>query len=318
MNWTKPQEDFAIVLLNYNGKNWLELFLSDLIQNSPPQSVYLIDNGSQDDSINYATLLLDSDNIIHLDYNLGFAGGYNKGLQFINKKYFCLLNTDVLVKKDWFQGCLQLLSENDTIGAVQPKILDYYDQKKFEYAGAAGGTLSVIKIPGARGRNIFNCDIDSGQYNEIAEIDWASGCALFIRKDDFYRIGGFDEVFFAHQEEIDLCLRLKQWGKRILYCPDSQVYHAGGGTLKKSSSKKTYLNFRNNLLMIAKNTHTISFILLLLIRLPLDGLLAIYLGFKNGISHFFAVIRAHFTFYALLPYAYKRKHEFLQLLKNKF
>ena len=291
----------AVAILNWNGKNWLEKFLPSVIQFSQKADIYVIDNFSTDDSIEFLRQNFPSVTIITNDKNYGFAGGYNEGLKKINAAYYCLLNSDVEVTENWIEPVLELFENNSEIVAVQPKVLAYNNKKFFEFAGAGGGLIDNLGYPYCRGRVFDDLEEDKGQYNDETEIFWASGCCFFIRSKDFWEQKGFDSRFFAHQEEIDLCWRLVNTGKKIFYTGKSTVYHVGGGTLNKQSAQKTYLNIRNNLSMMLKNLPFPQLIWLLLLRLCLDGLAAIYLGFKNGFPHLWAFARAHFGFYAQLP-----------------
>lgn len=243
----------AIAILNWNGQSWLEKFLPTVIQHSPNTDVYVIDNASTDQSVDYLLAHFPSVKVIINKENTGFAGGYNNGLQHIDAEIYCLLNSDVEVTENWISPVVKLFEKDPDIAAIQPKILDYHRKNFFEFAGAAGGMIDNLGYPYCRGRIFENLEEDKGQYNDETEILWASGCSLFIRRKDFWEQNGFDERFFAHQEEIDLCWRLKNTGKKIYYTGESTVYHVGGGTLSRQSPQKTYLNFRNNLSMMLKN-----------------------------------------------------------------
>lgn len=291
----------AIAILNWNGKNWLEKFLPSVIIQSPNTEIYVIDNNSNDDSIPFLRSNFPSIKVIQNKSNSGFAAGYNEGLKSIKADIYCLLNSDVEVTENWIAPILRLFSEDKDIAAIQPKILDYHQKDKFEFAGAGGGLIDNLGYPYCRGRIFENIEFDNGQYNDEIEIFWASGCSLFIRSDDFWKMNGFDERFFAHQEEIDLCWRLRNEGRKIYYCGKSTIYHVGGGTLKKENPEKTYLNFRNNLSMMLKNLPTSKVFFILFFRLHLDGYAAFYLAYKNGWRFLWAVLKAHVYFYIQLP-----------------
>lgn len=293
--------NLAIAILNWNGKNWLEKFLPNIISHSENTDVYVIDNASTDDSVVFLKLNFPQVKIIQNAENHGFAGGYNEGLKKIDAEIYCLLNSDVEVTENWLKPVLDLFQKDLNIAAVQPKILDYNRRNFFEFAGAAGGFIDNLGYPYCRGRIFENIEEDKGQFNDETEIFWASGCCLFIRSEDFWKQNGFDARFFAHQEEIDLCWRLKNDGKKIFYTGKSTVYHVGGGTLNKQSAQKTFLNMRNNLSMLVKNLPSSDVVWIIFSRLVLDGAAALYFAFKNGFSHFWAVLRAHFSFYAQLP-----------------
>lgn len=310
----------AVAILNWNGRNWLEKFLPSVIQFSQKADIYVIDNLSTDDSIEFLKQNFPSVTIITNDKNYGFAGGYNEGLQKIHADYYCLLNSDVEVTENWIDPVLELFENNSEIVAVQPKILAYDNKKFFEFAGAGGGLIDNLGYPYCRGRVFDDLEEDNGQYNDETEIFWASGCCFFIRSKDFWEQKGFDARFFAHQEEIDLCWRLINTGKKIFYTGKSTVYHVGGGTLNKQSAQKTYLNIRNNLSMILKNMPFPQLIWVIFFRLCLDSIAGIYFCFKNGLPHFWAVIRAHFGFYAQLPGTVKLRqaHQKVKFYQSKW
>jgi len=291
----------AIAILNWNGKSWLEKFLPGVIQYSSETEIYVIDNASTDDSIDFVRRTFPLVKIIENASNSGFAAGYNEGLRSIDADVFCLLNSDVEVTEGWLQRVVALFKENAEIAVIQPKILDYNNRNQFEFAGAAGGFLDNLGYPYCRGRLFETVETDLGQYDDEAEIFWASGCCFFIRSKDFWAQNGFDERFFAHQEEIDLCWRLQNAGRRIFYTSQSTVYHVGGGTLNKQSARKTFLNIRNNFTMLLKNLPTKAVFPVLLARLILDAAAAVHFGLKMGFPHFLAVIQAHFGFYRQIP-----------------
>ncbi|MBH70627.1 MAG: dTDP-Rha--alpha-D-GlcNAc-pyrophosphate polyprenol alpha-3-L-rhamnosyltransferase [Flavobacteriales bacterium] len=299
----------SIVLLNWNGKKLMQKFLPTLIKNSKGIDIYVVDNNSNDDSVKYLQENFNSIKIIHHKQNLGYAKGYNDAIKNIKTKYLVLINSDIETTKNWYQPIIDLMQKQIKIAACQPKVLDYNNKNYFEYAGASGGFIDLFGYPFCRGR-IFNfLESDKSQYEDNKEVFWATGACLFIKKSSFDEVSGFDEDYFAHQEEIDLCWRLKNKGYKIMVCPKSVVYHVGGGTLEKSSSFKTYLNFRNNLLTLYKNLTRTELIWILPVRFILDGIAGIsFLIRKNGFSHLIAVIKAHISFYSKLPkYFTKRK-----------
>ncbi|MDC8104226.1 glycosyltransferase family 2 protein [Chryseobacterium sp. B21-037] len=299
----------AVVILNWNGKDWLEKFLPGVVRFSADADIYVIDNLSTDNSIDYLKSQFPTVKIIYNDRNYGFAGGYNVGLKNIRADYYCLLNSDVEVMENWITPVLDLFERDPEIAAIQPKVLSYQNKKHFEFAGAAGGLIDNLGYPYCRGRVFDDVEEDKGQYNDEAEIFWASGCCFFIRSKDFQEQNGFDERFFAHQEEIDLCWRLINTGKKIYYTGKSTVYHVGGGTLNKQSPQKTYLNIRNNLSMMLKNLPFPKLIWLIFFRLCLDSIAGIYFGLKNGFPHLWAVVRAHFGFYAQVHGTWKLRQK---------
>lgn len=265
----------AIAILNWNGRKLLEEFIPSVVEFSKEAEIYVIDNHSDDDSIEFLKTNFPSVKIIKNEENFGYAGGYNKGLEEIDADIFCLLNSDVKVVENWLIPIENLFSSNSEISVIQPKILDYKNPEYFEYAGAGGGFIDNFGYPFCRGRVFWTLEKDKGQYDDTIQTFWASGACLFIRKNDFLEIGGFDEGFFAHMEEIDLCWRLNNSGKKIFYCGESKVYHLGGGTLKNSNPKKTYLNFRNSLWMLVKNLPKGKAFPLVFTRLSLDGITGI-------------------------------------------
>lgn len=300
-------KSLAIVILNWNGKKWLEQFLPSVIAHSANAEVFVIDNASEDDSVSFLASDFPEVKVIQNAKNHGFAGGYNEGLKQINADIYCLLNSDVEVTPGWLEPVLDVFEHHPEVAAVQPKILDYNRRTHFEFAGAGGGMMDNLGYPWCRGRIFDRLEQDLGQYDDVAEIFWASGCSLFIQSADFWKENGFDERFFAHQEEIDLCWRLKNSGRKIFYTGQSAVYHAGGGTLNKQNPQKTYLNFRNNLTMLLKNLPFPKLLWLIFFRLCLDGVAGIYFGITQGFGHLWAVVRSHFGFYGMIPGTLKRR-----------
>jgi GT2 family glycosyltransferase len=290
----------AVVILNWNGVEFLEKFLPSVTQHSAIAGIVVADNNSTDDSVAFVKETYPSIRVVQLDKNYGFAGGYNKALQQIDAKYYVLLNSDVEVTANWLEPMIAMLENDDSIAACQPKLLDYNNRNLFEYAGGAGGFLDKYGYPFCRGRVFDNLEEDKGQYDEPAEIFWACGASLFIRSELYHSAGGLDEFFFAHMEEIDLCWRLKNLGHRIMACPESVVYHVGGGTLNKINPKKTFLNFRNSLLTLHKNLQPSDRFRILFIRLCLDGAAGAKLLLSGKPHHCWAVMRAHFSFYGNL------------------
>ncbi len=310
----------AIAILNWNGKKWLEKFLPIVVQHSPEADIYIIDNASEDDSVTFVENNFPSVKVIQNSKNEGFAAGYNSGLKNIDAEIYCLLNSDVEVTQNWIPPMIALFDSDQSIAAAQPKILSYHNRNFFEYAGAGGGFIDNLGFPYCRGRIFNSIEEDKGQYDDETEIFWASGCSLFIRSKDFREQGGFDERFFAHQEEIDLCWRLKNSGKKIMYTGKSAVYHVGGGTLSNQNPEKTFLNFRNNLSMMLKNLPFPNLLWLLFFRLSLDGIAGIQFAFRHGFSHLWAVVRSHVGFYAQLPETWRRrqKHQIRKYYQEKW
>ena len=245
----------AIVILNWNGEKYLQQFLPILINNTTLADVEIIvaDNASTDASLFILKEKFPTIRTIVLDKNYGFAGGYNKALEQIEADFYVLLNSDVEVTPNWLKPMIDYMIEHENVAACQPKILSYYQRKNFEHAGAAGGYIDLLGFPFCRGRVLGTVEEDKGQYDNIVDVFWATGACLVTRSKIYWKVGGLDDEFFAHMEEIDLCWRLKSRGYRVVCVPESSVYHIGGGTLNVESSHKTYLNFRNNLLMLYKN-----------------------------------------------------------------
>jgi len=287
----------------------LAQFLPSVIQHSLEfAEVIVADNASTDDSVSFVKENFPSVRIITLDRNWGFAAGYNKALEQVDAEYYILLNSDVEVTADWINPVVALMDSDATIAACQPKIRSYRKKEEFEYAGAAGGFIDKWGYPFCRGRIFHVFEEDKGQYDDIREVFWASGAALFVRAELYRKAGGLDEDFFAHMEEIDLCWRLKNMGYSVYFHPQSLVYHVGGGTLLMGTPRKTFLNFRNNLQLMSKNLPKRKFIPLILLRLVLDGIAAIsFLPNPNGWGNFRAVFRAHFSYYWLFPRLMKKR-----------
>lgn len=243
----------AVVILNYNGAEMLRRFLPSVIEYSPEAEVIVADNASTDNSAEVMRNEFPAVRLICLDKNYGFADGYNKALQQVTAEYYILLNSDVEVTDGWLAPMLAFMDANNDVAACQPKLLSYKEKEFFEYAGGAGGFIDRYGYPFCRGRIFDTVEKDNGQYDNITDLFWATGAALMIRSADYQSTGGLDGTFFAHMEEIDLCWRLRARGRRIVCVPSSSVYHVGGATLAKSNPRKTFLNFRNNLLMLYKN-----------------------------------------------------------------
>lgn len=292
--------EIAVVILNWNGKNFLEKFLPFVYRNASGASIVVADNASTDDSVHFLESRYPDVRIIRNEENGGFARGYNRALQHVKARYYLLLNSDVEVTAGWLAPLLQIMNADDTIGACQPKVKDYNNRKLFEYAGAAGGFIDCYGYPLCRGRIINTIEEDRGQYDDNSEIFWASGAAMMIRAELFHKLGGFDEDFFAHMEEIDLCWRMKNAGYKIMYCGASTVYHVGGGTLHKSNPRKTYLNFKNNLSLLHKNLSQKRLFFVLFARLMMDGLAAVTYILKMEWGNFAAVLKAHYAYYTHL------------------
>lgn len=288
----------AIVIVHWNRCNLLEQFLPSVCNTDYENlDVYVVDNASTDNSVAYLREHFPKVKIIELDNNYGYAGGYNRALKFIKADYYVLLNNDIEVPPQWLKPLVSAMEANSAIAACQPKMLDYMHKNMFEYAGASGGYLDSFGYAFCRGRVFDTLENDNGQYDTAQEIFWATGACLCIRAESFHQVSGFDEHFFAHMEEIDLCWRLKLRGHKIFVVPESHVFHVGGGTLNKMSAQKTYLNFRNNLIMLTKNEPIGKLLWLIPLRSCLDLISSLFFIRHGFFSHSAAVHRAHAQYF---------------------
>ena len=309
----------AVVILNWNGKKLLETFLPSVVDFSGTAEIYIADNASTDDSLSFIKKNYPKIQIILNSENKGFAGGYNAALKQIETDYYVLLNSDVEVTNGWIDSVMNVLQNDHSIVAAQPKILWHQNKKLFEYSGAAGGYIDEYGYPFCKGRLFDTLEEDNGQYDNSSEIFWACGAALFIRAEVYHAVGGLDEMFFAHMEEIDLCWRLKNLGYKIMYVPSSTVYHVGGATLDAYNPKKTYLNFRNNLYMIVKNDfYSKNLFFKVLTRMLMDGISGLKYISEGKLKHCLAIIKAHFSFYSNLKFILKKRANLRELIKADF
>ena len=292
----------AIVILNWNGAKFLRKFLPSVIKHSGEAEIVVADNASADDSLVILEKEFPQVRIVKNLRNEGFAKGYNTALKQVDADYYILLNSDVEVTANWIEPVIELLESDTSIGAAQPKIRSWYEPEKFEYAGAAGGYLDQFGYPFCRGRIFEHVEEDHHQYDNTQEVFWATGACMFVRADLFHDSGGFDPDFFAHMEEIDFCWRIKQKGFKVMFTPNSLVYHVGGGTLPNSSSFKTFLNIRNNLAMLYKNLPAEKRNRIIMVRLLLDGVAAVKFLFSGGFPEMASVLKAHYHFYKMLPH----------------
>lgn len=299
----------AIVILNWNGRKLLEQFLPSVCKNTSAElaDIIVADNASDDDSRSFLKQEYPSVGLISLDTNYGFAGGYNRALTGLDYEYFVLLNSDVEVAENWLEPLVDYLDAHPDTAAAQPKIRSFRNKELFEYAGASGGFIDKLGYPFCRGRIQQSIETDLGQYDEVRTVFWASGACLFIRSKDFFALEGFDENFFAHQEEIDLCWRLASRQRKVVCIPSSTVYHLGAATLEKESPRKTFLNFRNNRLMLYKNLPESDLKRVLLVRFWLDILAAFVFLLKGQVRNFNAVLIAMRAFVEL-----KRKYKLIR------
>ncbi len=301
--------NIAVVILNWNGEVLLERYLPSVVKYSEGADIYVADNASTDDSISFLKKNYPSIKIIQNSINGGFAKGYNDALQHVTADIYCLLNSDVKVTKNWLTPIINAFKNIPEASIIQPKILDHMRKEYFEYAGAAGGYIDQLGYPFCRGRIFQALEKDMGQYNDIQEIFWATGACMFIKSDVYHSINGFDEDYFAHQEEVDLCWRAKNIGHKAFYVGESSVYHLGGSTLSNMNPKKTYLNFRNSLYSITKNLPRRKAFIIIFIRLILDGIAGTRFVFQLKPKHCLAIIKAHVSFYTNFRKMYKKREK---------
>ncbi len=303
----------AVVILNWNGKNFLEKFLPLVVRHSEGLAdVVVVDNASSDNSVSFVRENYPLIRLIQNDENGGFAKGYNDGLKQVEADYYVLLNSDVEVSEGWIEPIIQKMETDPSIGACQPKIRSFEESEKFEYAGASGGFIDAYGYPFCRGRIFDVLETDSGQYEDACEIFWATGACLFVRAELYHSLGGLDEDFFAHMEEIDFCWRLKNSGFKLMVIPESTVYHVGGGSLPKSSPMKTYLNFRNNLFLLVKNLPAKRLGWVLFIRYFLDVFAGISFLVKGKRGDAWAVCRAQWHFCCAFSHCMKKRKVLIQ------
>jgi GT2 family glycosyltransferase len=297
----------AVVILNWNGKYFLEKFLPFVMASDYENlSVIVADNASTDDSVLFLQINYPQIEIISNPANEGFSKGYNSAVKKVTSDYYILLNSDVEVTKGWIKPVIALMERDKKIAACQPKILSFNQRQLFEYAGASGGWIDKLGYPFNRGRVFDFCETDEGQYDDVSEIFWATGAAFFVRSSVFQALNGFDEYFFAHQEEIDLCWRMKRAGYKIYVEPSSVVYHVGGGTLPMGNKQKVFLNFRNNLVMLSKNLSFSEKLWKLPLRLLLDNIAGVHAILKGDFKTIGAVWSSHYHF---IKWVIKKKNK---------
>lgn len=318
----------AVVILNWNGEALLRQFLPTTLAHSPQGSVYVIDNASTDASVEVLKTEFPQVTLIQNEANFGYAKGYNEGLKQIDAEILCLLNSDIEVTEGWLEEVMQVFTEKEHIAAIQPKILDFKRKTHFEYAGAAGGFIDKYGFPFCRGRIFHQVEEDKNQYLS-EEIFWASGACLFVRKSVFDQLKGFDDDFFAHQEEIDLCWGIHHLGKKVYFCSNSVVYHIGGATLSASNPQKMYLNFRNGLYLLLKNLPGEVLFHRIFMRMLWDGIAGVHFLWQGKPKFTWAIVRAHFSFYRNFFHFYRKREKtisdyhlvksivFLFFIKNK-
>ncbi len=299
----------AIVILNWNGESLLERYLPPVLEHSGNADVYVADNASTDGSIAMLESKFPEVTIIRNSVNGGFAKGYNDALIHVEADIYCLLNSDVEVTPNWLNPIQEHFEAHEDVAIIQPKILDLLNPDYFEYAGAAGGFIDMLGYPFCRGRIFQALEKDEGQYDDIIDIFWATGACMFIRSEVFHELGGFDEDYFAHQEEVDLCWRAHNRGFKVKYVGHSSVYHLGGSTLSNMNPKKTYLNFRNSLFSITKNLPRRKAFLIIFARLLLDGIAALRFIFQLKLDHCLAIFRAHLSYYRHFRKIYAKREK---------
>lgn len=294
----KPHPKVAVVIIHWNRKELLAQFLPSVCKSTYPNlEIVVADNCSTDDSVAFVRANFPSVTIVQNDANYGYAGGYNKALQHVSADYYILLNNDIEVTPSWIEPLVSIFEQDSTCGAVQPKLLDYTNKQLFEYAGAAGGYMDTFGYVFCRGRLFNTIEEDFAQYNSVQTVFWATGACLAIRSEVFHKLGGFDEHFFAHMEEVDLCWRIQLLGHAVKVQPASVVFHLGGGTLHKISPHKTFLNFRNNLIMLTKNLPISTLLWLIPVRSTLDLLSSFYFISQGNFKHSAAIHKAHSAYF---------------------
>lgn len=293
----------AVVILNWNGKKFLQQFLPSLITHTsiPNCRIIVADNASIDGSVDFLTQNFPQIETLVFDKNYGFTGGYNKALAQIEAEYFVILNSDIEVSSNWLSPLILFLQENKKVAAVQPKILAFHNKQQFEYAGASGGFIDYLGYPYCRGRMLDTVETDLGQYDNPMQVFWATGACMVVRATDFTAAGGFANDFFAHMEEIDLCWRLQQMGKEVWCIPQSTVYHVGGGTLPNKHPFKIFLNHRNSLFMLFRNIPGLRVYFILFVRMLLDGVSAAIYVLQGNPAFLLSVLKSHLAFYKAMP-----------------
>lgn len=306
-----PDLEVAVIILNYNGLRFLQTYLEGVVAHSGMAEVVVADNGSTDGSLAWlaSEARFSEVRILDLGSNHGFSGGYNRAIAQCPYPYVVLLNSDVETPAGWLEPMMTFLKVNPLVAACQPKILSVASPDHFEFAGASGGFIDRLGYPYCRGRLFDTCERDLGQYDDAVQIFWATGACMLIRTDDYKSVGGLDEFFFAHMEEIDLCWRLAHKGRQVWVVPSAKVFHVGGGTLHKSNPRKTYLNFRNGLLLLYKNLPAKDLIPVIMERLNLDGVAGIKFLLSGKPKDCWSIVRAHFAFYASLGHYRKVRRQ---------
>lgn len=310
----------AVVILNWNGRKLLEQFLPTIINYSSNDftKIYIADNASTDDSVSFVKNNFPTVSVIQNSKNVGYAKGYNDALKNINADIFTLVNSDIEVTENWLIPVVNYFEQHPEVSIIQPKIKDYKNKEYFEYAGAAGGFIDSFGYPFCRGRIFDTVEKDQNQYEKTEKIFWASGACFFVRVSVFQQLNGFDETYFAHQEEIDFCWRAYNSGHQVYYLPSSEVYHVGGATLNQANPKKTYLNFRNSLFTLTKNLPKYKLLPVIFTRLILDGLAGLKFLFDKKPIHLLAILKAHVFFYSNFFKVLKKRSETPNKITNYY
>jgi GT2 family glycosyltransferase len=312
----------AVVILNWNGRHFLEKFLGKVLDSvlasgtGEESKLVVADNASTDDSVEWLKANYPAVELVLLDRNYGFADGYNKSLERIDAEYYVLLNSDIEVTEDWLSPLVNYMDANPDVAACAPKLRAFNNPGFFEYAGASGGFIDKYGYIFCRGRILDSIEEDKGQYDNVMHVFWATGAAFMVRSGLFHKAGGLDGSFFAHMEEIDLCWRLQLMGYKVAIVPESVVYHVGGGALPNNSPHKLYLNYRNNLMMLAKNLSKNRWTIIF-IRLLMDGASGLVYLVSGKVSYFNAVIRAHRAFFGRITLCRKKRKAFKHLIVKK-
>lgn len=303
----------AVVILNWNGKSFLQKFIPSVLDNIPHcAELFVADNNSTDGSVEFLKQNYPQVQLVINKENGGYAKGYNDALKRIDAQYYVLLNSDIEVSPNWIEPIIQLMDKDVSIAACQPKILSFHQKQDFEYAGAGGGYIDKYGYPFCRGRIFQEIEEDQAQFDDAIEVFWASGACMFVRAEKYHELGGLDDDFFAHMEEIDFCWRAKNAGYKIFYQGESVVYHVGGGTLHKSNPKKTYLNFRNNFYLLYKNLEGKRIVPVFFWRLILDGVAGVKFLMDGNYKDTYAILKAHLNFYTSLPSLHKKRRKLKQ------
>lgn len=308
----------SIVLLSYNSRDFLSQFLPKLTKFTPDKyEIVVVNNGSTDDTEAFLQENYPQLRVVKIEVNKGFTNGYIESLKQIDAKYYCLISSDIEVTENWADPIIDLMESDDQIAACQPKIKSWHDRNKFEYAGACGGYLDKYGYLFCRGRIFYTVEEDHGQYDENIEVFWASGACLFVRSDLYHQVGGLDDDFFAHMEEVDLCWRLKNLGYKIMCVPASEVFHVGGSIISYGSPGKTYRNYRNNLILLIKNLPFGQLIWKLPYRLFLDGVAFFHLLFTGQVKLAFVIIKSHMFFHARTLHWLKKRKQVRSLVVDE-